>query len=104
MFVNHGNAFDEAVYQYGLVKGVAFASNCDAKAIKECLGDRDEKFIDTITEEMAITSFDDEAIASAYSQAQNAWDVYRSGIYNGLKAIIDPANFATWLRLCGETY
>lgn len=34
MFVNHGNAFDEAVYQYGLVKGVAFASQLGAKVTK----------------------------------------------------------------------
>ena len=54
MFVNHGNAFDEAVYQYGLVKGVAFASQLGANAVKNFLGDRVENFINLITEEIAM--------------------------------------------------
>lgn len=104
MFVNPGNAFDEAVYQYGLVKGTAFASQLDEKAVKKFLHDRVEQFIDSIVEEIANAAFDDAALANIYSQAENAWDCYRSGIYNGIQAIINPTSFAAKLQLCGESY
>ena len=104
MFVNHGNAFDEAVYQYGLVKGVAFASQLGANAVKNFLGDRVENFINLITEEIAMASFDDDTIAICYSQACNGWDNYRNGIYSGIQSVIDPIAFAKKLQICSESY
>ena len=97
MFINSGNAFDEAIYQYGLVKGVAFASQLHAKGTKKFLNDRVEQFIDSIVDEIAIASSLNEAVAIIYSQAENAWDNYRNGVYNGLKSVIDSETYL-WIK------